>query len=164
MPLYFIAENENGDYDNLRVKIGISKNIEKRLRTLQTGSPYELKLMGWIESDNDRAIEKRLHKKYERYRTHLEWYRLSVYDVLDELKNNATKSYIVTNSNAFEIVLYDRDGIPEYVGAWQWIDVDMEEFCPKCGWSGGMDYNDNYGGLRCLECGFMGIYLDNSNE
>jgi hypothetical protein len=31
MPVYFIAENENRNYDNLRIKIGISENIEKRV-------------------------------------------------------------------------------------------------------------------------------------
>ena len=48
MPVYFIAEDENGDYDNLRIKIGLSKDIERRVSQLSTGSPYRLKLMGWI--------------------------------------------------------------------------------------------------------------------
>lgn len=44
--------------------MGISKNISKRIGQLQTGSPYELKLMGWIVSNEDRKLEKQLHGKY----------------------------------------------------------------------------------------------------
>jgi hypothetical protein len=51
MAVYFIAEDENRNYDCLRIKIGISKNVPKRLAQLSTGSPYKLKLMGWIDSD-----------------------------------------------------------------------------------------------------------------
>jgi hypothetical protein len=111
MPVYFIAENE--------VRI----NVQRRIMQLQTGSPYRLKLMGWIESDNDRVLEKQLHKKYASVNTHLEWFRLDA-----------------------------SDGLPEYFGAWQWGDVEVDEFCPSCGWGGGMDWNENYGCAKCLNC------------
>lgn len=155
MAVYFIAENENENYGNLRVKIGISINIHKRIRQLQTGSPYELKLMGWIEPDNDRELENQLHQKYATSNTHLEWFSLDSSDVFDELKKYSTSSFIAANDNAFEIISYDRDGIPELLGAWQWGDAEIEEFCPSCGWGGGMDYNENHGGMRCLNCGLM---------
>jgi hypothetical protein len=155
MHLYFIAENENGDYDNLRIKIGISKDIKKRLLHLQTGSPYELKLMGWIEAQDVRALEKKLHAKYRDRCAHREWFNLSSCDVLEEIKSHSINGYISVHDNAFEIVSYDRDGVPEYLGAWQWTDVEFQEFCPKCGWGGGLDYNENYGGLRCLKCGVI---------
>ena len=48
--VYFITENE--DHESLRVKIRRSRNIRARLRALQKGDPYELKLMGWIDSDD----------------------------------------------------------------------------------------------------------------
>lgn len=155
MLLYFIAENENGDYDNLRVKIGMSKDINKRLSQLQTGSPYKLKLMGWIEVDDAKYLEKALHAKYKDRIVHGEWFHLGPCDVLKEIKSHFTDGYIAVNGNAFEIVSRDRDGVPEYLGAWQWTDVEYEEFCPKCGWGGGLDYNDNYGGMRCLKCGVV---------
>ena len=156
MPLYFVADNENPNYDNLRVKIGISKHIEKRIRQLQTGSPQELKLMGQIKSKNDRDLEAELHKKYSANRLHGEWFLLSVSDVLEALRAYSTSAYIAVNSNAFEICSYDSDRVPEFVGAWQWDDVDFRQFCPACGWGGGLSYNENYGGERCLECGFTG--------
>jgi hypothetical protein len=159
MPVYFISENEKGDYDNLRIKIGISGNVPKRLKQLRTGSPYKLKLMGWIETDNDRKLEKELHDKYEEFNTHLEWFQLGVEDILEELKIHSTDSYIAVNDNAFEVISYDRKGVPEFVGAWQWTEVEHDEFCPSCGWGGGLDYNENYGGERCLNCGLVASNL-----
>ncbi len=157
MPVYFIAENENEnkDYDMLRIKIGISKNISKRLSQLQTGSPYKLILMGWIESDDDKMLERELHKKYSSYNTHLEWFSLSSSHILAEFKNHSTSSYIAVNENAFEIIDHDRDGTPIFLGSWQWTDVEYSEFCPICGWGGGLDYNENYRGIRCLKCGII---------
>ena len=38
MQVYFITESESNDLNHLRVKIGSSRNIQKRLRELQTGS------------------------------------------------------------------------------------------------------------------------------
>ena len=86
MPVYFIAENENNDYTSLRVKIGHSGDMQVRLRTFQTGSPYDLKLMGWIESDDDKHLEQMLHEKYIGQRVRREWFILQPEDVLQELK------------------------------------------------------------------------------
>ncbi|RJQ24654.1 GIY-YIG nuclease family protein [Candidatus Parcubacteria bacterium] len=155
MAVYFIADNENPNYDNLRIKIGVSKDINARVLQLQTGSPSELKLMGWIESANDRDLEATLHKKYSHKHSHREWFNLSVSDVFEELCEHSTDAYIAVNSNAFEIIDRDNDGIPEYVGAWLWLDVEYKEFCPQCGWGGGLSYNENYGGDRCLKCGIV---------
>ncbi|NOH82111.1 GIY-YIG nuclease family protein [Vibrio sp. RE86] len=154
MAVYFIAEDENGNYDCLRIKIGISKNVPKRLAQLSTGSPYKLKLMGWINTENDRDFEKSLHQKYLENNVHLEWFELGVCDVLDELKFHSVNSHISVNDNAFEVVARDRNGVPECVGSWQWTEVDNQEFCPNCGWGGGLDYNENFGCERCLQCGF----------
>ncbi len=164
MSVYFIAENESDNYDNLRIKIGISEEVNRRLKQLQTGSPYELKLMGWIEPENDRALEKELHTKYSKERTHGEWFDLGVCEVLEELREHTTDAYISVNSNAFEIASFDRDGIPENVGAWQWTEVEYEKFCPNCGWGGGLDYNENYGGERCLTCGVIASICKRSNN
>lgn len=158
MPVYFIAENENEDFDSLRVKIGRSHNILRRLKELQTGSPYELKLMGWIESDKDSELESILHERYASRCTRQEWFQLHPEVVMDELKSHGIDAYIATEDNAFEIQSRDRDGVPEYVGAWKWLEVEDAEFCPKCGCGCGLDYNENYGGERCLKCGIIYEY------
>lgn len=80
-------------------------------------------------------------------------------DVFEELKRHSTNSFIATNKNAFEVVSHDRDGVPEYLSAWQWGGAEVNEFCPSCGWGGGMDYNENYDGMRCLKFGLMGSIM-----
>ncbi|WP_371323915.1 GIY-YIG nuclease family protein [Dechloromonas sp. ZY10] len=164
MPVYFIAENENDDHSSLRVKIGRTKDLQVRLRALRTGSPYDLKLMGWIESDDDKQLELALHERYTDQRIHLEWFYLQPEDVLAELKSHGIYSYISIEKNTFEIMSRDKDGVPEYYGAWKWADVDDSEFCPKCGCSCGLQYNENYGSERCLKCGIIYEYAEEPRE
>ena len=164
MPVYFIADNENDDYRSLRIKIGRSRDIQARMRALQTGSPYELKLMGWIESNDDKQLESRLHKKYADQHARLEWFELEPADVFEELRRHGIFAYIATEENAFEIASRDKDGVPEYCGAWKWGDVDDSEFCPKCGCGCGLQDNENYGGERCLNCGIIYEYDGDDDE
>lgn len=164
MPLYFITSVENLDSDPRNVKIGISKNIERRIGQLQTGSPHKLKLMGYIEANNDKKLEKTLHKKYSNHRGIGEWFCLNACAVLDELCIKSTRSYITVSDDPFEICSHDSDGIPEFVGAWQWGNIDYSQFCPKCGWGGGLSYNENWCGDGCLKCGFLSTFDGNNNE
>lgn len=158
MPVYFIAENENNDPNSLRVKVGRSVDIQVRLRTFQTGSPYELKLMGWIESDDDKQLELALHDRYSDLNIHGEWFNLEPNIVFNELKSHGINGFIATEENAFAIISRDKDGVPEYSGPWKWGDVEDSEFCPKCGCSCGLQYNENYGTERCLKCGIIYEY------
>jgi hypothetical protein len=162
MPVYFVAENENNDYSSLRIKIGRAKNINARLRALQTGSPYDLKLMGWIDRGDDNSLEKALHELFADQRIRLEWFHLQPEDVLTQLKSYGIYAYVATEENSFEIVSRDNDGVPEYCGPWKWGDVDVSEFCPKCGCGCGLQYNENYGVDRCLKCGIIYDYDENS--
>jgi len=164
MPVYFIAENENENYDSLRVKIGRSANVRVRLRTLQTGSPYDLKLMGWIESDSDTQLELTLHERYSDRRVRLEWFVLQPEDVLHELKSHGVCGYIATESNTFEIMARDKDGVPEYFGPWKWNAIDDSDFCPRCGCSCGLQYNENYATERCLKCGVIYEYEEDYGD
>src|SRR5690606_14393267 len=125
---YFITSVENPDSDPRKVKIGISRNIERRIGQLQTGSPYKLELMGRIEADNDRNFEKALHEKYSNVKKIGEWFCLSAETVLDILRSHSTKSHITVSDNPFEVCSYDTDGIPEIVGAWQWGEIDYNHF------------------------------------
>lgn len=56
MHLYIIQSSNNGNF-----KIGRSKDPKKRLSQLQTGSPYELKLILVLE--NMGHLEKRIHSE-----------------------------------------------------------------------------------------------------
>lgn len=57
------------------VKIGRARNIAQRMRELQTGCPYELKLLAVLSRDpNDEAA---FHRRFARDRRHGEWFILS---------------------------------------------------------------------------------------
>lgn len=156
MPVYFIVNNEHHDHSDLPVKIGYSNHVKRRLRDLQTGSSSELLLMGWMETEYDRSLESALHKRYKCQNIQREWYTLTPDVVFKEIKSHGLHGYIATQQNAFEIVSFDRDGVPEYVGAWQWLDVEDSEFCPQCGCGCGLQYNENYGSTDwCLKCGII---------
>lgn len=71
--VYFITD---GQY----VKIGQTDNIEKRMKSLQTGNPKKLSLIHVIPTDEPNLIEWGLHKRYEKQRVRGEWF-----DILGEV-------------------------------------------------------------------------------
>nr|VFK00735.1 MAG: T5orf172 domain-containing protein [Candidatus Kentron sp. LFY] len=160
--IYFIIENE--DLMNQRIKIGYSSEPGKRIKALQTGNSRSLALMGWIESNDDKQLEKELHEKYSNYRVLNEWFEINNENVLEELKNHGTDGYIAIQENAGEFLGCDRDAIPEYMPPWEWADTEIEDFCPQCGCSCGLHYNENYGTERCLNCGIIDSYYDENEE
>jgi hypothetical protein len=54
------------------VKIGWSTNVEERQRAIQTTAPGPLELLGQFRGT--RADERALHRRFERYRKHGEWF------------------------------------------------------------------------------------------
>lgn len=69
--IYFaLAESVN------RIKIGHSaSNVEKRIRALQTQSPVEITLLGYIPGTV--LDEQNLHIKFDKFRVHHEWFNAS---------------------------------------------------------------------------------------
>ena len=67
----YLLEHEHG-----YVKIGRSKNPVKRLATLETACPYDIKLVGVIETDDAARLESKLHDRYDGYRKSGEWFNL----------------------------------------------------------------------------------------
>jgi len=156
MSVYFLTEEESPHWDPMRIKIGRGSSKKLRIRNLQTGNPDVLSLMGHLETndtDEDKAIEKTLHKRYANSRFQGEWFYLCAQDVIDALKSYSSNSFISVGDTPYEIVSRDRKGVTEYANAWPWSDVEPDEFCPVCGWAGGWSFNENYGGERCLNCG-----------
>ena len=59
-------------------KIGVTRgDIQKRLKSLQTGNPNEIFLCKYFETDDPYFFEKQLHFKYRDYNTTGEWYDLT---------------------------------------------------------------------------------------
>jgi hypothetical protein len=73
MYVYFIKT----DATPVMIKIGKARNPDDRMATLQTGCPYELKLIGTILCKSDmhaEACEKRLHREFKLERRRGEWF------------------------------------------------------------------------------------------
>lgn len=59
------------------IKIGVSKNVQRRLRELQTGSARKLNLLGWFDCESiDLAfeLESQLHKQFKANAMSGEWF------------------------------------------------------------------------------------------
>jgi T5orf172 domain len=106
MYVYFIKA---GIKDSVRIKIGSSKDPQARLKSLQTGNPDQLKLIGTIKcksSAHALHIEKLAHAKFYKQRRKGEWFRLSEKHImeLEMMIENAAK----------EDILQLKNVIPEY--------------------------------------------------
>lgn len=55
------------------VKIGVAANPESRLKDIQTGNPFPLKIVATISGHF--ATEKELHTIFERFRVEGEWFQ-----------------------------------------------------------------------------------------
>ncbi|MEL0099663.1 MAG: GIY-YIG nuclease family protein [Opitutae bacterium] len=80
--IYFISQ-----MDTAKTKVGITNNLPRRLRQIQTGNDKPLSLIGYIEYDTRteaRIEERRIHKLWQTKRLAGEWFDLGETD-LDEL-------------------------------------------------------------------------------
>ena len=80
--VYFIREIHNkkkGRYGY--IKIGVARNIAKRMESLQTSNARELELILAIPFDTREAAlraEAKLHRKFRRHRVRGEWFHKSL--------------------------------------------------------------------------------------
>ena len=84
--------------DCVYYKLGIAKNVEKRKRQLQTGTPNKLVIEAYYPVTDARKKEKYLHTKYASKKRQGEWFALDekdVQNIKDYLTNVANRLYIV---------------------------------------------------------------------
>jgi hypothetical protein len=73
------------------VKIGYSQNINKRIKSLKTASPFPLLLLGYMEGDKQR--EKEIQNMFIKYCSQLEWFNVCK-EILDFVNlNTLTNTY-----------------------------------------------------------------------
>jgi hypothetical protein len=58
------------------IKIGISREVKKRVAQLQTSHPSALRVLRIVSGGDARALEQRLHQRYADYRQEGEWFAL----------------------------------------------------------------------------------------
>jgi hypothetical protein len=76
----YFAQSINGG----PIKIGCAVDVEKRLKSLQVGSPTPLKLLGVLYGGG-RKKENELHKRFATQRLEGEWFAVSG-DLMEEIK------------------------------------------------------------------------------
>ena len=80
--LYVIGNDTN------RQKIGLSKDVNKRLKSLQTGNPEKLKIHYTIEcpSDKTRKLESKIHAELAYKRLSGEWFDMTPQEAMNYLE------------------------------------------------------------------------------
>lgn len=102
----YILEHEHGF-----VKIGVSNNPVRRVSDLETACPYDIRVLGVIETDEPFVVESTLHNKYDRKQKKGEWYNLTTEDrahllaVCDLSPAEVNRRYAVTEEKRRELTL-----------------------------------------------------------
>ncbi len=66
---------------NEQYKIGLSKDVEQRRKSIEREFPVYLEVIHTIYCQNSRKAEKYLHKKFRAKRVRYEWFKLNAQDV-----------------------------------------------------------------------------------
>lgn len=95
------------DYGEEVYKIGVTKrDVETRIRELQTGNPNQISVLRVYESDNYLKVEQWMHRKHGASKTIAknEWRNLTnnqVISFLDDCKNADETIIILKKTNPF---------------------------------------------------------------
>lgn len=81
MTIIYLLECKNDD--SVLYKIGSTKNVENRIKKLQTGNPYEIKEIAKFESSHGQLVERALHNGFGYCRKKGEWFQIELKDVVN---------------------------------------------------------------------------------
>ena len=79
--VYFMQSSTGGP-----IKIGQTDNLEKRTNAHIVNAPVELVVKAYIEHDEPRKLEKRLHQYFRHKRIRGEWFDITAPDLLAGVK------------------------------------------------------------------------------
>lgn len=68
--IYFIQDKKSN-----AIKIGLSTNPRRRLRSIQAYNPNVLHLLLTLDTDNPKKTERLLHEKFQKCHIHGEWFK-----------------------------------------------------------------------------------------
>lgn len=97
MVVYFVRAGNKG-----AIKIGVARDVKKRLATMQTGNPFELKVIALIPCSGVQQAfdtERRIHNLFKAKRIRGEWFAgdinfRSIRDAIDIIEDEPTKDQI----------------------------------------------------------------------
>ena len=103
--VYFVQ-----DCSSNNIKIGVSKDVKKRIKSLQTASSSNLVLMGQLLGG--RSLEKFLHKVFARYRVKREWFKPAapILNFISQYCDDRNISYVVIDVQAFRLGTCNMEG------------------------------------------------------
>lgn len=93
------------------VKIGIARDFRVRITALQVGSPDKLELLGVVRCPDPAKLERDLHGRFARERSHGEWFRYS----------SRLQAYVAKNS-----VSADQDDLNRYAQAYKPLGIEVD--------------------------------------
>jgi len=93
--VYLISVNE---YENTYYKIGVSKDVSKRVKNISTGNHLDVQILKEIKSAYPTKLEKRLHSHFKNKNVKGEWF------VLDSADLEAFESICDKYENVFKIL------------------------------------------------------------
>ena len=110
------------------VKIGKADDVQERLRALQVGSPYPLRIL--LAARADRRMEYALHDRFRPYRRHGEWFDFGDLDpvaevalavgqlayTLDDPARSVPKRRAPLNSTEWYVASLREAGVPDGLG------------------------------------------------
>ena len=89
------------------VKIGVCTDISRRLRALQTDTPFDLEVV-CVFYNEDRVFEQKLHRRFLKQRVRGEWFRLEG-DLVPYIEANQ-----ITDKIREFLCLPTHDGLTDY--------------------------------------------------
>ena len=107
--LYFIQAGKDGP-----IKIGITNDIEKRLKSLQTANSKKLEVLYYTKTSSPRKSEKLLHDHFRENNINGEWFRPDKY-LLDHIEKLKSVNYDSLEESAtwFNLISIHYQGIIE---------------------------------------------------
>lgn len=90
MGFVYLLMSTDSDGEKELFKIGVTKgDIGKRIRSLSTGNPNQIRLINFYETGNYNLVEKWLHATYSQSRTEAnnEWFYLTDEDINSFIAN-----------------------------------------------------------------------------
>jgi hypothetical protein len=69
-------------------KIGVSTNIDRRIKQLSTLPPFDLELIFTIQTSDMYGLESKLHERFDHQRQNGEWFILTITDI-EWIRSNA---------------------------------------------------------------------------
>lgn len=93
-------------------KIGISADIDKRLKQIQTGCPIKCEYIGYIPCEDPDLLERQLHREFADHKTHGEWFDLGD-DIVGRLISKYNLKYVVNPHAPVDARIHGSDASKE---------------------------------------------------